>query len=58
MGELQSVVSVSNAGIEDYRGIQGNLWVTLADKSKDPTLAIYLESRGFKYIPGRGYWIK
>jgi EH_Signature domain len=58
INELQSVVSVSNAGIEDHRSKQGNLWVTLTDKSKDPTLAIYLESRGFKYIPGRGYWIK
>ena len=58
INELQSVVSVSNAGIEDHRSKQGNLWVTLSDKSKDPTLAIYLESRGFKYIPGRGYWIK
>lgn len=58
MNELRSVVSVSKAEIEDYRTRQGNLWVTLADKSQDPSLANYLESRGFKYVHGRGYWIK
>jgi hypothetical protein len=58
MNELKSVVAVSKAGIEDYRAKQGNLWVTLVDKSQDPSLASYLERRGFKYVPGRGYWIK
>lgn len=57
MNELRSVVSVSKAEIEDYRAKQGNLWVTLADKSQDPSLANYLESRGFKYVHGRGFWI-
>jgi hypothetical protein len=58
MNELKSVVAVSKASIEDYRAKQGNLWVTLFDKSQDPSLASYLERRGFKYVPGRGYWIK
>ena len=58
MNELRSVVSVSTGRIEDYRAKQGNLWVTLTDKSQDPSLASYLEARGFKYVPGRGYWIK
>jgi hypothetical protein len=58
MNELRSVVSVSKAAIEDYRAKQGNLWVTLADKSQDSSLASYLESRGFNYVHGRGYWIK
>lgn len=58
MNELRTVVDVSNAKIEDYRAKNGNLWVTLTDKSRDPGLAVYLESRGFKYIPGRGYWFK
>lgn len=58
MNELRSVVDVSKARIEDYRAKQGNLWVTLTDKSQDPSLATYLERRGFKYLAGRGYWIK
>ena len=58
MNELRTVVGVSKASIEDYRAKQGNLWVTLTERSRDPSLAIYLERRGFKYLPGRGYWIK
>jgi len=58
MNELRSIVYVSEARIEDYRSKQGNLWVTLADRSKDPSLATYLERRGFKYVPGRGFWIR
>lgn len=58
MNELRSVVEVSRASIEDYREKQGNLWVTLYHKSSDPSLATFLESRGFQYVPGRGYWIK
>jgi hypothetical protein len=58
MNELRTVVAVSNADIEDYRGKDGNLWVTLLNRSQDPSLASYLERRGFKYVPGRGYWIK
>jgi hypothetical protein len=58
MSELRSVVDVSKARIEDYRAKDGNLWVTLTDKSQDPGLATYLERRGFKYMAGRGYWIK
>jgi hypothetical protein len=58
MNELRTVVDVSNARIEDYRAKQGNLWVSLTDRSKDPGLATYLERRGFKYVAGRGYWIK
>ena len=58
MSELRTVVDVSKARIEDYRAKQGNLWVTLTDKSQDPGLATYLERRGFKYVAGRGYWIK
>jgi len=58
MSELKTVVDVSRARIEDYRAKQGNLWVTLTDRSLDPGLATYLERRGFKYVAGRGYWIK
>ena len=58
MNELKSVVAVSNARIEDHRAKQGNLWVTLADKTKDPSLSSYLERRGFKYVHGKGYWTK
>jgi hypothetical protein len=58
MSELRTVVDVSMARIEDYRAKQGNLWVTLTDRSQDPGLATYLERRGFKYVAGRGYWIK
>ena len=58
MNELRTVVDVSKARIEDYRAKQGNLWVTLTDRSQDPGLAAYLERRGFKYVAGRGYWIK
>lgn len=58
MNELRSVVDVSKARIEDYRAKQGNLWVTLIDRSTDLSLASYLERRGFKYVAGRGYWIK
>jgi hypothetical protein len=58
MNELRSVLDVSDARLEDYRAKQGNLWVTLTDKSQDPGLATYLERRGFKYVAGRGYWIK
>ena len=58
MSELRTVVDVSKARIEDYRAKQGNLWVTLTDRSQDPGLATYLERRGFKYVAGRGYWIK
>lgn len=58
MSELRSVVDVSNARIEDYRAKEGNLWVTLTDRLQDPGLATYLERRGFKYVSGRGFWIK
>jgi hypothetical protein len=58
MNELRTVVDVSKARIEDYRAKQGNLWVTLTDRSQDPGLANYLERRGFKYVAGRGFWIK
>jgi hypothetical protein len=58
MSELRTVVNNSKVRIEDHRAKQGNLWVTLTDNSQDPDLANYLDRHGFKYVAGRGYWIK
>lgn len=56
----QLLAHASRAGVEvqDNRSIGGNLWVTHIERDNDLELSRYLESRGFKFKPGAGYWRK
>jgi hypothetical protein len=43
---------------EDNRLTKGAFWVLLPDQNKHLGFAKLLESLGFRYTAGQGYWIK
>lgn len=45
-------------GFDDRRDRDGALWVLMPDRSKFERFAKQLESQGFQYAEGKGFWFK
>jgi hypothetical protein len=43
---------------EDNRPKKGAFWVLMTDRKKHPGFASLLDIQGFKYTPGKGFWIR
>ena len=43
---------------EDNRKKSGAFWVLMTDRNKDPGFAVMLETLGFRFAAGQGFWIK
>jgi hypothetical protein len=55
---VRSMCTHKGFELEDNRSKKGALWVLMPDRKRGPGLASLLDSMGFRYTEGKGFWLK